>query len=192
MNINIHQPSIHFHGAPAMASALLAAMLRGEEPDDTGPVETTVSRHKIGQYLEGQGGIFVGDFLAGDGSTFGLISSAEEDIGSATWGPEDELPDLTDWDGLTNTAALLDTCPAAKLAAGYTRDGHNDFYLPAQRELQLASANIRHLFGKAGWYATSTPYIRAYAWAVDFEYGTTFNYYRGLDFRVRPFRRFIY
>ena len=78
------------------------------------------------------------------------------------------------------------------LAAGFERDEHSDFYLPARRELQLAAANVPHLFGKESWYWSSTPHSEDYAWAVDFEYGDTRFDFRRYEFRVRPFRRFIY
>jgi len=48
------------------------------------------------------------------------------------------------------------TTPAAKLAAGYTRDEHSDFYLPARRELQLGAANLHDTFGTESWYPTLT------------------------------------
>lgn len=190
--ITIHNPIININLAQTeMSRALFAALLHREEPEPV-PAHSAIGRPLIGQYLEGQGGVYAGDFRADDGFIYGLISGEEEDIGRARWAPEGELPDLSNWDGLANTRALHDTCPAAKLAAGYQRDGHSDFYLPAQRELLLASANIRHLFGKDGWYATSTPYGMNCMWAVDFDDGRTYGLNRSNDIRVRPFRRFIY
>lgn len=150
---------------------------------------TTTPRPRIGEYLAGQGGIYVGDILGDDGVLYGLVTSQEEDIGSAKWGPDGTL-DLSQWDGLCNTNALRDKSPAAKLASGYERDGHADFYLPAQRELIVALANVPRLFGKDSWYWTSTPRSDCFAWAVDFEYGLVSFLDRNLEFRVRPFRRF--
>nr|WP_319566232.1 hypothetical protein [uncultured Rhodoferax sp.] len=193
--ITIHNPTFHITLAQTeMARALFAALLHRDEPEapETEHTHSAIGRPLIGQYLEGQGGVYAGDFRADDGSIYGLIGGEEEDIGCARWAPDGELPNLSDWDGLANTRALHDTCPAAKLAVGYRRDGHSDFYLPAQRELLLASANIRHLFGKSGWYATSTPNGSSYTWAVGFEDGTTYYSNRDNEFLVRPFRRFIY
>lgn len=152
--------------------------------------QAPVSRPKIGEYLSGQGGIYVGDILGNDGVLYGLIAGKEEDIGRAKWGPDGER-DLSDWDGLTNTSRLRNECPAAKLAGDYEADGHVGFYLPARRELIVAQANIPHLFGKDSWYWTSTPSGSSCAWAVDFECGLVDDWGRSYEFRVRPFRRFI-
>lgn len=146
-------------------------------------------RPKIGNYLPGQGGIYVGDILGDDGVLYGLVAAKEEDIGKVTWGQSGALP-LSEWDGLSNTNRLRDESLAAKLASDYERDGHCDFYLPARRELMVALANVPRLFGNEGWYWTSTPRADDYAWAVDFEYGLVDNDYRNNEFRVRPFRRF--
>ncbi len=197
MHITINNPTFNFHaGPPALASALVVALLRGDEqdePDANAPVaaQAAAGRPAIGEYWEGQGGIFAGDFRSGDGPIYGLIVAPEQDIGRAGWGPNGER-DLSDWDGLDNTRRLGSECPAAKLAAGYTRDEHSDFYLPARRELQLGAANLHDTFGMESWYWTSTPRAEHFAWAVDFERGYTSGSSRVDEFRVRPFRRFIY
>lgn len=158
------------------------------QPQPSAPA--LVQHPKIGEYLAGQGGIYVGDILGDDGTLYGLIAATEEDVGKATWGQSGALP-LPEWDGLSNTTFLRDRSPAAKLASDYERDGHCDFYLPARRELMVALANVPHLFGKESWYWTSTPYGENAAWAVVFEYGYVYyGHYRSREFRVRPFRRF--
>lgn len=151
----------------------------------------TRNRPKIGEYLAGQGGIYVGDILGDDGILYGLVTGSEQDIGRAKWGPDAER-DLSDWDGLSNTNRLRKECQAAKLAANYEADGHVDFYLPARREMLVAMANVPHLFSKQSWYWTSTPYGPTSAWAVDFERGDVYVFSRYDVFRVRPFRRFTH
>jgi hypothetical protein len=146
---------------------------------------------EIGEYLPGQGGIYVGDIRGDDGVLYGLVTGSEQDIGRAKWGPDGEH-ELSDWDGLTNTNHLRVICPAAKLAANYEADGHVDFYLPARREMLVAMANVPHLFSKESWYWTSTPYDSRDAWAVDFEDGGVGITDRSCEFRVRPFRRFTH
>ncbi len=152
-------------------------------------------RPAIGQYWPGQGGIYAGDFLGGDGSIYGLIVSdcgTDQDIGNAPWGWDGSLA-LSDWDGLGNTKVLISgDNPAAKLAAEYIRDGCTDFYLPARRELLLASANLHYRFGKESWYWTSTPYGENSACAMAFKYGFTDDRSCTSEYRVRPFRRCIY
>lgn len=196
MHITINHPTFNFGLAPsAMDRAFFAALMPTTDNDpDTpapAPAQAIAGRPQIGEYWPGQGGIYAGDFRAGDGSIYGLIVAQDQDIGTAAWGSNGEL-DLSNWDGLTNTKALLDNCPAAKLASGYTRDDHSDFYLPARRELLLGAANLHDTFGTESWYWTSTPRAEHYAWAVDFETGNTPSFTRYNEFRVRPFRRFIY
>lgn len=192
MRINIHNPIINFHGAPAMANALIASLFSGDGAEAVPQAAAPADRPAIGEYWPGQGGFFSGDFRGDDGSIFGLIR-AEDDIGTKSWGPSGELSGMTTWDGKENTRILLanGNYPAAKACSEYTRDGHSDFYLPSQRELQLASANIRHLFKKA-YHWSSTPHSKDYAWVVGFENGSTNTFYRFYEFRAAPFRRLIY
>ena len=215
INIHIH-PAIMSEPAttatladlPSFGAALLHAFMSSQDDEDEDaamaaadqadpPGTISADRPAIGQYWPGQGGIYAGDLLGGDGRIYGLIVAdcgTAQDIGKASWGPNSSLT-LSDWDGLGNTSALIvDNHPAAKLAAEYTHDGCTDFYLPARRELLLAAANLHDRFGKESWYWTSTPYAGgdSTAWAVDFEDGRTGYSYRLNEFRVRPFRRFVY
>lgn len=184
--------NVHFEGAaPAMAQALSTALMFGAEAEVFASAADRSDRPAIGEVWPGQGGIYAGDFRGGDGTVYGLIVAKEEDVGTARWAPEGKRA-LSDWDGLINTAALRSDCPAAKLASDYVHDEHTDFYLPARRELQLAAANLHDTFGKESWYWTSTPQGEHFAWAVDFESGFTYHDFRTYEFRVRPFRRFIY
>lgn len=154
------------------------------------PGNVLSNRLRIGEYIRSEGGIYVGDILGDDRVLYGLIMAEEMDIGAAQFGA-DFKGTLSQWDGLSNTNALRGKSPAADLAAGYERDGHCDFYLPARRELMVPLANVPHLFNKDGWYQTSTSYSDATAWAVYFEYGFV-NGNRYCGYRVRPFRRFTH
>jgi hypothetical protein len=204
--IHIEKPTVHIHigapapaGIPSLGLAFVKACLASQGEDDHATAAAAADsapadRPAIGEYWPGQGGIYAGDMRGDDGTVYGLIvadCSDAQDVGRAKWGPEGEH-DLSQWDGLANTGALGDTHPAAKLAGGHTADEHQDFYLPARRELQLAAANVPHIFGADDWYWSSTPRTESYAWAVDFEDGDTLTCSRLLEFRVRPFRRFIY
>ncbi|MXN31016.1 DUF1566 domain-containing protein [Delftia sp. CH05] len=196
MNVHIGTntaPIIFVPSPEAMASmeALMKGLGRVEPAVPTAVPSADHGRPAIGEYWEGQGGHYAGDFRGSDGSVCGLIVAPGEDVGRAAWGPTCER-ELSDWDGLANTARLRNECPAAKLAVGFESDEHSDFYLPARRELQLAAANVPHLFGKESWYWSSTTLSGDYAWAVDFECGRADNIRRRYEFRVRPFRRFIY
>ena len=205
--IHIENISIHIHPAPrpslpSFGAALLHAIMEKGVEDESGTAAEPqqgipADRPAIGQYWPGQGGIYAGDFLGGDGVIYGLIVAdcgPAQDIGKAPWGQNGSLA-LSDWDGLRNTTALIAADhPAAKLAAEYIHDGCTDFYLPARRELLPASANLHDRFGNESWYWTSTPYEDGEnnAWAVYVKYGYADDTIRCNDFRVRPFRRFIY
>ena len=215
INIHIH-PAIMSEPAttatladlPSFGATLVRAFMTSQDDEDEDaalaaadqadtPSTIPADRPAIGQYWPGQGGIYAGDFRDDDGRIYGLIVAdcgATQDIGKASWGPNSSLT-LSDCDGLGNTSALIvGNHPAAKLAAEYTHDGCTDFYLPARRELLLAAANLHDRFGKKSWYWTSTPYEGgdSTAWAVDFENGYANDFIRDFEFRVRPFRRFIY
>ncbi|NYT38909.1 DUF1566 domain-containing protein [Allopusillimonas soli] len=93
---------------------------------------------------------------------------------------------------LCNTNALRgNEHPAAKVASDHDAGGHADWYLPAKRELQIAQANVAHLFQKI-MYWTSSQYSEGTAWAIDFDYGDVNRWSKSYEFRVRPFRRFTY
>ncbi|MFY3695375.1 hypothetical protein ACOTEN_30150 [Achromobacter xylosoxidans] len=123
----------------------------------------------VGQYAEGQGGIYIG--LTAQGRH--LFAAATPLDGSFEFGSYgDELEGYSDLDGAENTRKLLERGdhPAAVAASEYTADGHQDFYLPAHRELlQVAAAEGFDVTVSDVW--TSTPYGSFYAWAVFFEYG---------------------
>lgn len=145
-------------------------------------------RPAIGEYLAGEGGIYVGDIRGDDGAVYGLVVPEPEDVGRAAWGAEPPS-NLSAWDGLINTNTLRSgNHPAAKMAAAYEAEGHVDFYLPSRRELLVAAANVPHLFGSDSWYWTSSA-RGEYPWAVDFEDGIVDFSNRFTEFRVRPFRR---
>ncbi len=181
---------------PAPRLSLLDVLARGElvrgAAEQTSVVSNRQKRYKIGEYVEGEGGYFAGDIRGDDGRIYGLIDAGKDATVRGAWGANGELKGLSDWDGLTNTIALRKRgCPVADLCAKYERDGHTDFYLPAQRELIIARANLPHLYEKA-WHWTSTPYGAGHAWAVDVEDGDVGIDGRCSEFLARPFRRLIY
>lgn len=95
------------------------------------------------------------------------------------------------WDGLANTRALLASGkhhPAAMAAAGFARDGHNDYYLPARRELQVAEANVPEVFSKV-LHWSSSQYSAYYAYLMYFSDGHQGFNDKDYEARVRPVRR---
>lgn len=186
---------IPFHGGKLVvpheeaASAWLDKVLgarRDAAPKDISPVP------RLGEYWEGQGGIYAGMMpLEGSGFAHRIVSVDEaEDLQYGGYG--DEIAEAeSKIDGAANTRALIadsNEHPAAKWCANYSKDGHSDFYLPAQRELSLAWATIAHAFG-SGWYWSSTQYSASFAWVQGFGGGGAGVLGKVSGARVRPFRR---
>ena len=149
------------------------------------------SRPRIGEYFRCQGGIYVGDFMGGDDTVYGLLMADPVEVPPvlmSRWGAED-AHDLSEWDGLDNTKRLRDKSLAAKMASDYKADNHHDFYLPSRREMMIALANLPDFFEKE-WYWTSTTFGGHETWAVDFKQGEVGYHSREDAFWVHPFRRF--
>ncbi|MFM9867075.1 hypothetical protein [Achromobacter xylosoxidans] len=143
----------------------------------------------VGQYAEGQGGIYIGQTAQGRHL---FAAAAPLDGGFEFGGYGDELEGYSDLDGAENTRKLLErgNHPAALAASEYSADGYKDFYLPSHREalLLLAAEGFSEDVGDV-W--TSTPFGSYYAWAVSFELGSVDNWLRDYEFRVRPVRSII-
>lgn len=70
---------------------------------------------------------------------------------------------------------------------------HEDWRAPDQEDLMLAWINARKHFTQEGSdsiYWSRSERSKHWAWAVDFEDGSTSEFGRLSDFRVRPFRSF--
>lgn len=143
----------------------------------------------VGQYAEGQGGIYIGQTAQGRHL---FVAAVLLDGSFEFGGYGDKLEGCSDQDGVENTRKLLarDNHPAAQAASEYTADGHNDFYLPSHRELlQVAAVEGFNDDGDYVW--TSTPCGSYYAWAVFFADGSVRFWSRTYEFRVRPVRSII-
>ncbi|WP_054903993.1 DUF1566 domain-containing protein [Pseudomonas sp. NBRC 111144] len=150
----------------------------------------------LGAYWPGQGGYNAGLVRGEDGAPdyYLIVPQLTEQL-SAVWGGYGEEVEgaSSASDGLANTRALLadsNEHPAAKLASEFTADGHNDFYLPARRELQLAEANVPELFEKA-YHWSSSQRSAHLAYTMGFEGGWLYDGHKSYEFLVRPVRRFI-
>ncbi|HEU4603156.1 MAG TPA: hypothetical protein VFS24_14375 [Steroidobacteraceae bacterium] len=156
------------------------------------PVESAPT---VGEYWEGQGGIYAG-FVRGENGDPGwhLIvpthPSATHD--SIKWGPYNvDVGVASHTDGRANTTALAllgEEYQAATWATKLEIEGHRDFYLPARRELALAEVNLADHFAK-GWYWSSTQYSANSAWYQNFGDGYQPAGYKDGTGRARAVRR---
>ncbi|MCE0873767.1 DUF1566 domain-containing protein [Pseudomonas monteilii] len=147
----------------------------------------------LGSYWPGQGGYNAGLVRGEDGAPdyYLIVPQLTEQLSAAWGGYGEEVEGASSAsDGLANTRALLadsNEHPAAKLASEFTADGHNDFYLPARRELQLAEANVPELFEKA-YHWSSSQRSANYAYFLGFEDGWLDFNHKSNEFLVRPVR----
>jgi hypothetical protein len=186
--------TIPFHGGKLVvpheeaARAWLDKVLAKTGDIPKSPVATPA----LGEYWEGQGGIYVGIMPLEAGGFAHRIASVDE-AEDLEYGGYDHTSTGADskLDGAANTRALLADSkdhPAAKWSAEYSKDGHSDFYLPAQREWSLAWATCAHVFGPY-WYWSSTQYSAITAWSQYFDDGYQDLAFKGTSGRVRAFRR---
>ncbi|RDU95463.1 DUF1566 domain-containing protein [Trinickia dinghuensis] len=150
----------------------------------------------IGQYWEGQGGIYAGivpDYV-GTQPRF-LIFAADEAV-DVQWGGfgGTESGALDPRDGKANTKHLAECSldshdhEAAKFASQYEKDGHKDFYLPSRRELDVGYQTIRDRFDAGEWYWSSTEHSSLTAYVRNFGEIELAKLLKALKARARPVR----
>lgn len=105
------------------------------------------------------GGYYAGRILI-DGNPFALIVTpkAEGEHKPDIWIPNrKEVPDARSYnDGLANTQAMAEAgSKLAKWALGLEISGTNDWYLPAQDELEIIYRNLKPTTDKNSCYARS-------------------------------------
>jgi len=169
----------------------LANFAIGGEPVPVAPQAIDIPA--IGEYWPGQGGIYAGIRQYPDGLHHVIF--ATEDVGDHAYGEYGTAVGATSKvDGRLNTDTLHSTdgsFPAASAASNYTADGHADFYLPAIGELNHAWQNIAEHFSKDCYYLSSTQRSANLAFLMTFDGGNQTNYFKTLELRVRPVRRFL-
>ncbi|MEZ1840316.1 DUF1566 domain-containing protein [Pseudomonas putida] len=144
----------------------------------------------IGEAWVGQGGIYAGIVPARNGlEAYHLVIG--EDLGRFQWGPyASESSSVSQFDGLLNTTNLIAEgldYPAAKAAAAYQADDHNDFYLPATAELYEAWLNL----GDKDWGLlwSSSQRSADNAFITHFDVGAQYGYGKDFELHVRAVRR---
>lgn len=134
--------------------------------------QTTITPPRIGEYWPEQGGILVALMRGGLNEPDYYLLAASDKVAKLP-APCPYATDKTEVqgtscfrDGEANTRALLKRKgkhPAAIAAAGYTADGHKDFYLPSRAEARALHVNTPELL-QARWIWTSSQYSASYAW----------------------------
>jgi hypothetical protein len=167
MNITINKPTINFQ-APPMASALLAALMASTYEDTKATPHDAAEHPQVGEYWPAQGGVYVGSRLI-NGTVHHVVIA---DVGT-----------------------LYDSVNQNHKEALHTRfgeiDGHDDWHAGDQADHMLAFMNAREHFKEGdSVYWTRTEH-NGWACAFNFENGSC-SFERNGEFRVRPFRRFIY
>jgi len=151
----------------------------------------------IGLAWPGQGGIYIGELPAAGGRPgVHMVVSAEEAEGLEWGGYGTRVPGADSrHDGRANTRALLEhqqqgehTHPAATWCAQHVADGHQDFHLPSQLELQIASALCPQAFNQDDYHWASTQGSASDAFVQVFEYGYSYWSFKDDMFRVRAVR----
>lgn len=151
----------------------------------------------LGEYWEGQGGVYAGiipDYV-GTEPRF-LIFAADEGVdlawggfGSAEEGVQDARYGHDNTERLVACKRPTHTHDAAKFAAEYEKDGHRDFYLPSSRELQAAAVHIADTFDQTQWYWSSTEKSKILAYGKTFSDDVEMNaLFKHMTGRVRPVR----
>lgn len=157
----------------------------------------TVTPPAFGEYWPGQGGIYGGIMPAMDGHPARHLVFSSEAPERLIWGPygTEVIGAGSRSDGRANTAAILahqaakgGWPPAAQWAAAFTADGHNDFHLPSQAELFMASLYAPKAFNQNSWHWSSTQTSSGNAFVQDFEDGSSLWFFKDYACRVRAVR----
>ena len=164
--------------------------------ETTTPRLTVADAPAVGQYWEGQGGIYAGIMPDYAGTQPRFLIVAMDEAVDVEWGGTGwtETGALDTDNGAMNTKHL-DGCrsvfhnhDAAYFAAQYEQDGHKDFYLPARRELDVAYETIRDRFDATDWYWSSTEQSKLMAYGRNFGEIDLPQLFKSMKARARPVR----
>jgi hypothetical protein len=166
VNINIT------HGQSSVARAFIAAMLRspetGESESIDEPIETSHAVPQIGEYWQGQGGIYAGMCRGLNGERdYPLILFTEITETERNW---------------------KDSLDASK---EITVNGQQDFHVPTKEESALLYANLKDKFDADVWYWTSTQSSDSNAWIQSFYGGVQYDTNKSSERRCCFVRRLV-
>lgn len=176
--------------AQTILKNVLAELSGNQQPANALPA---TGMPAIGKEWPEQGGVFAGIMRGEDGKPdyYLIVPANIANSPKLEWGGYGKEIDGANYkfDGLANTAALADgNHPAADWAKNLNINGHNDFYLPARRELSLCYANVPELFEKE-WHWSSTQHSARSACLQYFSDGNQDDGHKVNGYRVRAVRR---
>ncbi len=174
-----------------IAQVMLAHALKEAGVIEIDQSGTNPNQPTLGQLWEGQGGIYTGVILGDDDQAYHLILADKEFNGEwGNRGTEIEGADSRN-DGQANTKAMVEAgLELAKEVSAFEADGHSDFYLPSQCELNLCFANTRKHFEKE-YYWSSTQFSANLGWVQHFYHGNQCLNVKLEQLRARAVRRFL-
>lgn len=152
---------------------------------------------KIGEYWEGQGGIYAGLYQPRSAAPRIQIVSLTSVLRDQKWGARKLIEGATDkFDGRINTRAILEADPDNAIVKAITSlevDGHKDFHWPATGELLHAYITVGDLILKAVggswvWSSTQRPGSADYAILTKFDDGYTPWYRKGCEYAALAVR----
>jgi hypothetical protein len=163
--------------------------------------QTSIQPPRIGEFWEGQGGIYAGVMRGESGLLdYHLIvpTDVTASIKNIMWAENDnfQLGVLSEVDGLANTLVLCASTshhPAAQWAQTLAIEGHHDFYLPARYELLLVHINLSKILRlhNCHWSSTLDAGNPGCAWAQDFNYGDQYTNHMSSKYQARAVRRVL-
>lgn len=129
---------------------------------------------KIGEAWPGEGGIFAGTLRnpqSGEIHHIIMHPQAATDCQWGTYGKKIEGADSY-WDGTANTAAMRASEQCSDIISAIAElppvDGHADYHIPAQAELNILCCNLRDKV-EPSWHWSSTqhfPRVAETAWQL--------------------------
>ena len=167
----IHIENLHVHIHPhqernSVAEAMLKAVFTTDEPEPNDAQIVAITPPPIGDYWDGQGGIYAGLARGENGQPdYHLVLAMTKPQQKFTW-------------------------EAAKaFAQRVTVEGHLHFTLPNRTESALLFANLRDKFDTNYWCWTGTEHSAGRAFGQSFYSGTQYDYTVTTEAPARLVRR---
>lgn len=151
---------------------------------------------KIGEAWPGEGGMFAGTLRNPETGEIHHIIMHPQATNECRWGTHGKKIEGAGsyWDGAANTTAMCTSEQCSEIinavAALSSIDGHTDYHIPAQAELNILCCNLRDMV-EPNWHWSSTQCSSGGAWCQGFEDGGQGIDGKGGRLAVRAVRRIL-